>query len=166
MMLTESVIQAVLLRYTLDEKHHVLAVPNSTVLFNWEADLVSVTKAGLVHEYEVKLSLADYRRDFGKKWKHASLQDQMWRSPNYFWYVTSGFEIEPPEYAGWLEIVDTRSGRGLIVHNHKEAPRLHSKKVTEKQTETIGHLLAYRLKNLYHSVYENKWYGNRSEGHG
>lgn len=156
--MNEQIVQSVLLRYALDEKHHVLAVPNSTVLFRWEADMASITQAGLVHEYEVKVSLADYRRDFGKKWKHDNLQNWHYRSPNYFWYVTYGFEIEPPEYTGWLEVVERTRGRGLSVKVRKEAPRLHKEKVTDKQKETVGRLLAYRLKNMYHSVYEDKWH--------
>jgi hypothetical protein len=158
--INESVIQGVLMRYAMDEKNHVLTIPNSTVLYRWEADLISVTSAGLAHEYEVKISLADYRRDFDKKWKHMSLKDQLWQGPNYFWYVTHGFDIDPPEYAGWIDIVcSTRSGL-LLAEVRKQAPRLHTRKVTDKQQATIGRLLAYRLKNMYRTVYVEEWCKN------
>jgi hypothetical protein len=41
----------------------------NTYVFNWESDLFSVTKTGNVYEVEMKISKADYRKDFEKE-KH------------------------------------------------------------------------------------------------
>lgn len=47
----------------------------NTYVFNWESDLFSVTKSGNVYEVEMKISKADYRKDFEKEkhfyFKHA-----------------------------------------------------------------------------------------------
>jgi hypothetical protein len=41
----------------------------NTFVFNWESDLFSVTKSGNVYEVEMKISKADYKKDFEKE-KH------------------------------------------------------------------------------------------------
>lgn len=47
----------------------------NTYVFNWESDLFSITKTGNVYEVEMKISKADYRKDFEKEkhffFKHA-----------------------------------------------------------------------------------------------
>lgn len=47
----------------------------NTYVFGWESDLFSVTKSGNVYEVEMKISKADYRKDFEKEkhfyFKHA-----------------------------------------------------------------------------------------------
>jgi len=42
-------------------------------LFRWESDFLSVTKEGLVYEFEIKLSKSDFKADFKKKDKHRIL---------------------------------------------------------------------------------------------
>lgn len=49
-------------------QNHRYVLVNSFV-FNWESDLFSVTKTGNVYEVEMKISKADYRKDFEKE-KH------------------------------------------------------------------------------------------------
>lgn len=71
---------------TISEKHlqeavrslfsnHRYVLTNSFV-FNWESDLFSVTKTGTVYEVEMKISKADYRKDFEKE-KHLLFKSQM-----------------------------------------------------------------------------------------
>lgn len=48
--------------------NHQYILPN-TYVFNWESDLFSVTKTGNVYEVEMKISKADYKKDFEKE-KH------------------------------------------------------------------------------------------------
>lgn len=48
--------------------NHQYILMNSYV-FDWESDLFSVTKTGNVYEVEIKISKADYRKDFEKE-KH------------------------------------------------------------------------------------------------
>lgn len=65
---------------TLFYHHHThrLFCPNTTTVFYWEADLVSLTRAGLMHEYEIKCSRSDFLADF-KKDKHRIL-DEMFKT--------------------------------------------------------------------------------------
>lgn len=164
--LSERAIQAKLLGWVLDKRNHELAVPNITTIYYWECDLLSMTRAEFVHEYEIKRSVTDYRADFkGKRGKHDALINRSFyynsviaRIPNYFWFVTADFDIEPPEYAGWIRIVDTGSDPDIWVK--KNAPRLHNQKLQSKKIRSIGNILSYRLKNFYLNEYgssnENK----------
>lgn len=154
MKMTESVMQSVIMRYALDRKNHQLAIPNITTMYNWESDLVSVTRADLVHEYEIKLTISDYKRDFThKKRKHLFIENPAYHKPNYFWYVTYQIEIEPPNYAGWMTIDDN-----LRISVRREAPRLHTNKIKQSDKMDIGRLLSYRLKNVYKQTYIEGWY--------
>lgn len=42
-------------------------------LFDWESDMLSVAKSGLIYEFEVKTSRSDFRADFKKTEKHKIL---------------------------------------------------------------------------------------------
>ena len=44
-------------------------IPN-ICLYGWEADFLSVTRAGYTHEYEIKVTKADFRADAVKTEKH------------------------------------------------------------------------------------------------
>ena len=108
-------------------------IPNVKMKFG-NADLVSFTTAGFMHEHEIKLSRADFRADFRQKHlKHKVLSlkkpkpdydeiyefaryryhRKLWDEitfpliPNYFWFVTIDDIVEYediPEYAGWITI--------------------------------------------------------------
>lgn len=149
--ITERTVQAALLRYVMDEKHHAVAVPNSRTLFRWEADLISGTAAGLLHEFEIKLTLSDYRRDFEKQWKHNVLMRPHRRlTPCYFWFVTNGFEPDDlPSYAGWLQYDPEFPYPYSRIRVRSEAPRLDGRRLTVDDYRTFSRLLSYRLKNLY-----------------
>lgn len=156
MKVNEKSLQAKLMIHAMDEKNHILAVPNITVLFRWECDLFSLTNAFYGHEYEIKTSRADYKQEFkNKTYKHKILQERnpnyykktgCYRIPNYFWFITV-FEIDPPEYAGWIQINDT--GKYFDLWIRKNAPKLHKNKITEKKLAQCYKILSYRLKNLY-----------------
>jgi|SRR3972149_2314134 len=144
MKISEHVIQSILMKWLMEEKHHEFVIPNSTSLFGtWESDLVSVTKSGLLHEFEIKISRSDFKKD-ADKYKHHHIGKDSY-SPAYFWYVTFGFEIEVPEKAGWIEIVSKRDKYKILIR--KEAPRLNTWK-PNKETQ-IARLLSWRLTNLY-----------------
>lgn len=148
MNVTEQTMQAVVMRWVMNEKHHELVLPNSTAFFWWEADLLSVTKAGYSHEFEIKISRADYKRD-GKKHKHRFIGMEK-NGPNYFWYVTYGFEIEPPERAGWILVSKYPDRNRLVLEVKKEAPRLNNWKVPEKKLLDIARCLSWRMVGEYH----------------
>ena len=147
---TEATIQAVLMRWLMNEKKHEYVIPNSNSFFSWEADLLSVTKAGLVHELEVKLNIYDYRADAKKhKWNYF---EQVTSSPAYFWYATYDFEITPPNNAGWI-LVTQQPKLGWRVTVKKEAPRLNLWKVDTHRREAATRLLSWRLVHEYERMF-------------
>lgn len=166
MKISEAHLQAIVMNWAMVEKHHRYVLPNSNSFFHpglWESDLISVTSAGLCHEFEIKISHADYLRD-AKKRKHLFLGDDQ-LAPAYFWYVTFGFEIEPPEKAGWISIHKEPSKEisytsyygdpkkyidyGWKLEIKKEAPRLNTWKISEKDKIQIAHLLSWRMEKMY-----------------
>ncbi len=61
---------------------HQLYCPNTTTVFPWEADLVSVTRSNFIHEYEIKISRSDFLADF-KKTKHRLLKEKWSNGHSY-----------------------------------------------------------------------------------
>lgn len=55
------------LRALMINHNYVLA---NTYVFDWESDLFSITKTGTTYEIEIKISKADFKKDFGKIDKH------------------------------------------------------------------------------------------------
>lgn len=127
---------------------HPIRLPNSNVL-GWESDMIGVTKAGIMHEYEIKLTLADFKADmkkerhqhierfrrgekfYEKKYPWGTYKCDVLLPANYFWYVVPkelASKIILPEYAGLLVI---QTGRAII--KETPAPRMHREKITEKQ---------------------------------
>lgn len=162
MKVTEAHIQAVLMGWVMEVRKHDAFVPNSNQFFTWEADLLSVTSAGLIHEFEVKISMQDYRRDAQKR-KHQRMDLDLY-APAYFWYVTFGFEIEPPENAGWILIEykkpDDGKTKGWKLIVKKEAPRRNNTKMDERKGRQLARLLSWRL---YHA-YDRQYLRRESDG--
>lgn len=102
-------------------------------VFSWESDKLIETRSGLIYEFEIKVSKADFKNDFKKKDKHVILEgkethiptfDKLepiykeryeknylvshFKKPNYFYYaVPEGLitEEEVPDYAGLIYIL-------------------------------------------------------------
>ena len=66
MTITERTLQAFLMRWAMNEKSHEYVAPNNTIVLHWEADLLTFTRSGFIHEFECKLNIYDYRADFKK----------------------------------------------------------------------------------------------------
>jgi len=133
--MTESDAQKILYKRFVEDKNHVLAVPNCKALYpRGESDLISVTPAGLVHEFEIKRSKKDFDRDIENKgFKHEVLEEgapiEGKCTPNYFWFAVPKRicdEISVPEYCGLLCV------RYNGIDKVKNAPRRHSRHITER----------------------------------
>lgn len=134
-MMVESDVQRIIYKGFIEPKRHVLAVPNCKALYpRGESDLISVTEAGLVHEFEIKTSEADFNRDFeDKQFKHEVLEESApidgKCTPNYFWFampMNLCEKVEVPEYAGKICV---RTGGCEEI---EKAPRRHSDYITER----------------------------------
>lgn len=120
----------------LDRKGHYIVIPNvdwSYLL--WEADLISVTQAWYLHEYEIKISHQDFKADFKKpKHKHYRARRNHKRMPNYFTYVApiKAIPICIPEYAGLIEVQECgHYGHDFCLIQVKKPVLIHKNKLTE-----------------------------------
>jgi len=148
--MNEFTIQNALYAY-LTKKGHQYIIPN-IYLGLLESDMISVTKAGFIHEYEIKLGLQDFKADF-KKTKHAHMGNNHRQFRNYFWFVAPAGLIDEkdiPEYAGFIEIHDRRevfSGGKLgnmVCSEPKRPKRLHLRKINSHQKDEIARKLETR----------------------
>lgn len=126
-------------------------LPNYTPRGWHECDLWAVTRAGYAHEYEIKLSVSDFRADArkvegwrvrqeGDGWvslpsrkKHERLARGDHKGPTRFWYVVpNGLLKRPwlPAWAGLIEAENSSHGH-LILRRQRKAPRLHNQKVAQ-----------------------------------
>jgi len=114
-----------------------IVVPCSEV-FRWESDILVVTRALITHEFEIKLTRADFLSDRKKpkfwhidqfrRWGHRFEQD-IQQPPNYFWYVCPKDLIaidEVPSYAGLAYVND------YALRVQKKPQRLHKEKLPLK----------------------------------
>jgi hypothetical protein len=73
-MISEHTIQNALYRWlVLNYPNQWPIFPNCDTITGYEADMISISNAGYATEHEIKISLADYRKDRDKRNKHASL---------------------------------------------------------------------------------------------
>lgn len=145
MKFTERDIQRFLYRRN-HQRFNVL-LPNYTPLGWWECDLFGVTRSGYFHEFEIKVTRADFRKDAAKKrrdswqWvgaerqtiagklKHSQIKSE--NGPARFWYVLPEGLIEleeVPEWAGFQVICEKFGGHVRIV---RQAPQLHRTKIRD-----------------------------------
>jgi len=150
-MLDEARIQMALFGLLVDNNFAV--IPNvSWSWFNWEADLITITKARYVHEYEIKISHSDFKADFHKRkhyrFKNIRQTDNNARTPNYFWFVApiKAIPICIPEYAGLIEVGGGRYGIELEII--KKPRRLHRSKLSEKGVKQVMRSLMWKYWNI------------------
>lgn len=138
-------------------------LPNYTPEGWFECDLFEVTAAGYFWEYEVKLTLSDFRRDREKRdWrggrtKHQRLGQGDERGPNRFWFVTppnllfliprplSNFEAPLPPWAGLIEIRWPAFGGRWVVDRVVDAPQLHREKLKPRILEHARGVCYWRM---------------------
>lgn len=101
---------------------------NNVYFFNhyWgESDFLTFSKAGLVHEIEIKISLADFKADFAKP-KHRYMA-----TPNG-WVIVRGHEFRP----GWEDNWGAQTGiQALPLHD--VAPNRFSFAVPQSIVEKV-----------------------------
>jgi hypothetical protein len=105
----------------------------------YEMDVFKLSAAGLVTEYEIKISRSDFFNDFKKPHKHDNLRDGK-LTCNRFYFVTPDGLLKAkdiPEYVGWIEV--SESG---CLQTRKSAPILHKNKYTSHMS--LAQSLAFR----------------------
>lgn len=126
---TEEKIQEVLNNHYLSNSTKQYQI-NGLYIFNWESDYLCLTKSGLIHEVEIKISREDFKNDFkNKKEKHLLLEklDTQENKPNFFYYCVPENLIsveEIPEYAGLIYVINE-----YRIDVIKPAPKINKNKV-------------------------------------
>ncbi len=139
-------------------------INNFTPVEWWENDVIRITPAGYWYEYEVKLSMSDFRADKRKKqnvlkdfpypgtsgktyrswtnemeFKHKLLAGDSGRGPKQFWFVCPDEVIQPeqvPEWAGLMWASKDEYGRMWAICK-RQAPNRKTKKQSDKIVERI-----------------------------
>lgn len=145
-----------------------LIMPNYTPRNWFECDVMAVTKAGYLEEYEIKLSASDFKADtkkesrgkwtyitnkfeeIGKKNKHKELQNKSPDGPSRFWFVVSHNivdKIEIPEWAGLKVAYNFNKNGNLYLKELKKAPKLHTNKIDDKIVEHAKSVCYWRYWN-------------------
>lgn len=134
------------LRYSFLSPNSVKYFTENLNVYDWESDVLKITKSGYAYEFEIKISRPDFKNDFKhKKKKHLLLEikENKVKMPNYFYYVVpEGLitEDEVPEYAGLIYVHATVIGNSRVYcqfQEIKKAPRLHSNKIDENNLKLI-----------------------------
>jgi len=113
---------------------------------SWEMDIASLSKSGMLHEYEVKISRSDFIADKKKKatkFSHYEMRNER-TAPNYFYYVCPKGLIkknEIPIYAGLYYYEDNK------VWMVKNAKRIH--KVPTDEKKTLRKMLRLNIQRKY-----------------
>jgi hypothetical protein len=116
-----------------------------------ECDVISISNSDYIYEYEIKISRADYKKDFVKE-KHTNIINEkftitrkselIYLLPNYFNYVCPRDLIkveEVPEYAGLIYFDEV--GFEVI----KKPKLLHKTKANNEFIRKLAHNLSCKL---------------------
>lgn len=117
-----------------------------------ECDIIAISKADYIYEFEVKISKADYKKDFIKE-KHNNILNEKYSKkikgetryvlPNYFNYVVPANMItidDLPEYAGLIYF-----NEDLTFDVIKKPKLIHNMKADENFIRRLAHNLTCKL---------------------
>ena len=143
----------------------------------WECDVFELTAAGYFREYEIKLSVADFRADAGKKWfgtyryengqrvempgrkKHDLLAEGSPKGPTRFWFVTPSGLLAPeqvPEWAGLMEAAhrtDRLGAQWISLAEVRPAPQLHREKPGDDRVRHARGVCYWRMHELMNELH-------------
>lgn len=134
-------------------------------LGGWECDLLKVTKADIMTEYEVKVSRADFFKDFDKHWMTYDFSKSDYRNNaikntkhnkimsgdrvNKFFFVVPEGLVKPDEVPKGLGLIYAKEMGHFIRFETIKMPKMLSKeiKVSQFMYRHIAQMLMYRLAN-------------------
>lgn len=139
---------------------HATAINNTTV-YGWESDLLTVTRAGIVHEFEVKVDRSDLLGELralgdaklrrsdsvfkrGRARTLRGLRPSMKR-PNHFWIATVPDVVATDELPDFVGHVVVNYHHPRFVDVLRSAPKLHPEKVSDDVRAWIERGIALRL---------------------
>ncbi len=125
------------------------AVPNFYIENDWdktfECDLFVITKSLITIEYEIKMTKADYLKDFEKRTtlsKKHDLIENGERTNRFYFVLERDIDVVVPKYAGLIEF---KVYDGYIrFEKKKDAPLLHKNKAEDKLIRRCANKLLWR----------------------
>lgn len=153
----EKEIQMILLRCLPARKYN---LPNFQPYGWYEADILSITQAGYIYEYEIKTSISDFKADFkNKRYKHMLLDGKLKKSyeniPRKFFFVCPEGLLDVndiPPYAGLIYVIESQYNMRLKTVKDAPTNRLATK-ISVKDKERIFVSLYWRYINLWCGKY-------------
>jgi hypothetical protein len=139
------------MRLSVNNTPYASVVDNFKGAFDWECDFLGVTWAGYFHEFEIKRSLRDLRREFThKEMKHRMIKlaqnsKEPMRVPRLFYIVATEFSVpleEVPDHIGVLHLA------GTTVIKQREAKPSNSRKINANQMRKFMTSLMWRYWKL------------------
>lgn len=145
-----------------------IVCPNYTPKDWFECDLIEVTKSGFFREYEIKLTLSDFRADRSKKAnkrvfvdgqlttelqsKHQRLADGDINGPVQFWFVCPKGLIPHTELPAWSGLIEVEASnpRRPYCGETIRAPRLHRSRLDPKVKEHLMSIFYWRF--IHHLI--------------
>ena len=155
-LMDEAKIQLALYRELLSRGHEIITPNVSWSWLNWEADIISFTRAHYMYEFEIKISKADFLNDFTKR-KHGRMKiastipmHHNFRMPNYFSYVApeSAMPLCIPDHAGLIEVYVSERYKKISLIEIKKPPLLHKNKPDTKAIFSILRTMMFKYWNL------------------
>lgn len=147
-------------RLMLDRYRRSFVLPNFTPPEWFECDVFEITESGYFREYEIKLTLSDFRADAEKRRRKFNYQTQVQtdlvkhemlrvgdvRGPTRFSYVAPKGLLTDivPAWAGLIEVEPNR----MIPVVAKPAPLLHRQKIDPKVRSYAEGICYWRLHDL------------------
>lgn len=142
--------------YLLDFRAN-LIVPNvSWGLFAFrEVDMLKVTKAGYAHDYEIKVSIADLKRD--QKKRHSRRMDEIIRSKTYVMPEAMRQHIDRVPSNCGIIFIRNAAFRGEYIARRSNKVRKptvnkYARKLTDAEIAQVARLGAMRIPNLMMKV--------------
>ena len=172
-MITERKIQDAF--YLRNQTRFTTIIPNCYPPGWFECDLMAITEAGYMYEFEIKLSRSDFLHDAKKgrapeylkeyyaglkmkygitKYERLSSGDK--NGPSRFWYIVPEVlldKIELPPFSGCLCVKEM--SHFIFLKEIQKAPRLHTHKMNEEHKDIIR-------RNLYHRYWSERNRNNQA----
>ena len=162
-MISSKDIQSFILKHWLEQHHCPYVCSNFSGAGFAEMDCLVMTKAGIITEFEIKMSRGDFFADF-KKPKHEVFknggkptQGDIWSLsrcyPNKFYFAVPENLVSPmevPEYAGLIYFkkykLATHPGQEFIEFTYaRKAPFIHRVKHGQEVISAIARVLSARF---------------------
>ncbi len=141
---TESIIVEALARSVFPWRQFLLC-PNIYFSFGrYEIDLLAITASGYAHEIEIKVTMADLKRDFEKRHFHDNARIK------FFWYAIPEPMLESalpliPETAGIITVrYDDKHGYYWPTRERPAKTRAHAQKLDDAEIEGVRRMVYFR----------------------